>query len=95
MLDWRQGGRVWCCCSHQVRSGGQGNRSRGQLRKENGLRVGEEERNLGWLGVPHLGKLAEPMTMINTWVLVSDGEFALKRNSRQQHIWAWSPGGLG
>ena len=44
MLDWRQGGRVWCCCSHQVRSGGQGNRSWGQLRKENGLRVREEER---------------------------------------------------
>ena len=65
MLDWRQGGRLWCCCGHQVRSGGQGNRSQGQLRKENGLRVGEEESELAWLHVPHLGKLAEPMTVIH------------------------------
>ena len=35
------------------------------LRKENGLRVGEEESELAWLHVPHLGKLAEPMTVIH------------------------------
>ena len=33
-------------------------------RREKG-RVGEEESELAWLHVPHLGKLAEPMTVIH------------------------------
>lgn len=42
--------------------GGRGHKSQGELRKENGLRVGEKEREI-WDSscVPHLGKLAEPM----------------------------------
>ena len=36
MLDWRQGGRLWCCCGHQVRSGGQDNRSKKGERAEGG-----------------------------------------------------------
>ena len=46
-----------------IKSGAEGRAT--DLRKENGLRVGEEESELAWLHVPHLGKLAEPMTVIH------------------------------
>lgn len=46
--------------------GGRGNKSQGELRKENGLRVGEKERS----GI--LGKLAEPMTTMGTGMSVLD-----------------------